>query len=180
MSETGAHPGRWKFRIGCPCDSSCFAFAVPVPRYSSGKKRLHQELRRWVKPENGKQKKRNDKLSRRPERKSEDRDNSVSRPACGAGCFAAMRVSSFTSRGSQVEVHKSRFTSRGSQVDSCHPRPTPTYSNPMARSRTESSRFLVSTMSGFLSRCLIRSKSSARNSGQPVPTTSASIPSAAA
>lgn len=61
-----------------------------------------------------------------------------------------------------------------------HPRPTPTYSNPMARSRAESSRFLVSTMMGFLSRCLIRSKSSARNSGQPVPTTRASMPSAAA
>ena len=61
-----------------------------------------------------------------------------------------------------------------------YPRPTPTYSNPKARSRTESSRFFVSTMRGFLSKCLIRSKSSARNSGQPVPTTSASIPSAAA
>jgi hypothetical protein len=61
-----------------------------------------------------------------------------------------------------------------------HPRPTPTYSNPIARSRTESSRFFVSTMIGFFSRCLMRSKSSARNSGQPVPTTSASMPSAAA
>ena len=61
-----------------------------------------------------------------------------------------------------------------------HPRPTPTYSNPMARIRTESRRFLVSTIMGFFSSCLMRSKSSARNSGQPVPTTSASMPSAAA
>lgn len=61
-----------------------------------------------------------------------------------------------------------------------HPRPTPTYSKPIARSRTESSRFFVSTMMGFLSRCLMRSKSRARNSGQPVPTTRASMPSAAA
>ena len=61
-----------------------------------------------------------------------------------------------------------------------YPRPMPTYSNPMARRRTESSRFLVSTISGRLSRCLMRSKSRARNSGQPVPTTSASTPSAAA
>jgi hypothetical protein len=59
-------------------------------------------------------------------------------------------------------------------------RPTPTYSNPMERSRLESSRFLVSTIRGRLSSCLMRSKSSARNSGQPVPTTSASTPSAAA
>lgn len=65
-------------------------------------------------------------------------------------------------------------------VGSTHPRPTPTYSNPMARSRVESSRFFVSTMIGFFSRCLMRSKSRARNSGQPVPTTNASIPSAAA
>jgi hypothetical protein len=61
-----------------------------------------------------------------------------------------------------------------------HPRPTPTYSKPMARSRTESSKFFVSTMTGFFNRCLMRSKSSTRNSGQPVPTTSASTPSAAA
>ncbi len=59
-------------------------------------------------------------------------------------------------------------------------RPTPTYSNPRARKRPESSRFFVSTITGVLSRCLMRSKSSARNSGQPVPTTSASEPSAAA
>lgn len=61
-----------------------------------------------------------------------------------------------------------------------HPRPTPTYSKPMARSRTASSKFFVSTMTGFFNRCLMRSKSSTRNSGQPVPTTSASTPSAAA
>jgi hypothetical protein len=61
-----------------------------------------------------------------------------------------------------------------------YPRPTPTYSKPMARSRAASSKFFVSTMMGFLSRCLIRSKSSTRNSGQPVPTTNASMPSAAA
>src|SRR5580698_6757936 len=61
-----------------------------------------------------------------------------------------------------------------------YPRPMPTYSNPRARRRVESSRFLVSTMTGFLSRCLMRSKSRARNSGHTVPTTSASEPSAAA
>jgi hypothetical protein len=61
-----------------------------------------------------------------------------------------------------------------------YPRPTPTYSKPRARRRVESSRFLVSTMTGFFRRCLMRSKSSARNSGHPVPTTSASEPSAAA
>jgi hypothetical protein len=72
-----------------------------------------------------------------------------------------------------------RFVSRG-RIHGVYPRPTPTYSNPIARRRTESSRFLVSTMMGFFSRCLMRSKSSARNSGQPVPTTSASTPSAAA
>ncbi len=65
-------------------------------------------------------------------------------------------------------------------VGSAYPRPTPTYSNPMARSRVESSRFFVSTMMGFFNRCLMRSKSRARNSGQPVPTTNASMPSAAA
>jgi hypothetical protein len=59
------------------------------------------------------------------------------------------------------------------------PRPMPTYSKPMARRRVESSRFLVSTISGRLVRCLMRSKSNPRNSGQPVPTTSASTPSAA-
>jgi len=59
-------------------------------------------------------------------------------------------------------------------------RPMPTYSNPRARRRVESSRFFVSTITGFFSRCLMRSKSSARNSGHPVPTTSASEPSAAA
>ena len=48
-----------------------------------------------------------------------------------------------------------------------------------ARRRVESSRFLVSKITGFLSKCLMRSKSSARNSGHPVPTTSASEPSAA-
>jgi hypothetical protein len=69
---------------------------------------------------------------------------------------------------------------RGYAVELCQMRPMPTYSNPSARSRVESSRFLVSTMTGFLSRCLMRSKSSARNSGQPVPTTRASPPSAAA
>ena len=58
--------------------------------------------------------------------------------------------------------------------------PTPTYSNPMARRRTASRRFLVSTMRGRRNRDLILPKSSARNSGQPVPTTSASTPSAAA
>jgi hypothetical protein len=59
-------------------------------------------------------------------------------------------------------------------------RPMPTYSNPSARKRVQSSRFLVSTISGFLTRCLIRSKSRARNSGQPVPTIRASDPSATA
>ena len=61
-----------------------------------------------------------------------------------------------------------------------YPRPIPTYSNPRARRRTESSRFLVSTMRGRFRRCLMRSKSRPRNSGQPVPTTRASTPSAAA
>ena len=69
---------------------------------------------------------------------------------------------------------------RSSPHDLRYIRPTPTYSNPRARRRAESSRFLVSTMTGFLSRCLMRSKSRARNSGQPVPTTSASEPSATA
>jgi hypothetical protein len=80
------------------------------------------------------------------------------------------------------ESNQSRSESRATnhRPPNFYPRPTPTYSNPSARSRVESSRFFVSTMTGLLSRCLMRSKSSARNSGQPVPTTRASEPSAAA
>jgi hypothetical protein len=77
-----------------------------------------------------------------------------------------------------ADPRRERFAN--SKRPSFYTRPTPTYSNPSARKRTESRRFLVSTMTGFFSRFLMRSKSSARNSGQPVPTTSASEPSAAA
>ena len=112
----------------------------------------------------------------------------------------------YFSEGSEVVPFQIGYTDTGTTVKSCevvamqggnakrkdrqtrlkalacvaYARPTPTYSNPRARSRVESSRFLVSTIRGFLTRCLMRSKSSARNSGQPVPTTSASEPSAAA
>lgn len=69
---------------------------------------------------------------------------------------------------------------RSEEVAIFYPRPTPTYWNPMALRRTESSKFLVSMIRGRFSRCLILSKSRPRNSGQPVPTTRASTPSAAA
>jgi hypothetical protein len=85
-------------------------------------------------------------------------------------------------KSSRAEMKKTRIRRLALEprAGGAHPRPTPTYSKPMARSRVESSRFFVSTMMGFFSRCLIRSKSRDRNSGQPVPTTSASMPSAAA
>ena len=124
--------------------------------HSSAKKLKHAELNMWITAEKGKQNKLNEKLSRKPERKKQKREYNV----LLSHCAAASQNSSLRS--------------------TTHPRPTPTYSNPMARNRTESSRFFVSTMIGFFSRCLMRSKSSARNSGQPVPTTRASIPSAAA
>jgi len=83
-------------------------------------------------------------------------------------------VRNFNSAGKLSQI----FRCTGTRLR--YPRPTPTYSNPMARNRTESSTFFVSTITGFFNSCLMRSKSSTRNSGQPVPTTSASIPSAAA
>src|SRR5215469_5887510 len=57
-------------------------------------------------------------------------------------------------------------------------RPTPRYSKPRAFIRGPSSRFLVSTTTGLRMMRRMRSKSSVRNSGQPVPSTSASAPSA--
>jgi hypothetical protein len=140
-----------------------------------------------VRLEKDRQKKRNEKLSRIPEIRSERRENSAGRSGCGVdGCskrFSRLRSSSLTDsyQGMPSGIPHAPFRVVA-PFRRCtdYPRPTPTYSNPMARSRTESSRFLVSTMMGFLSRCLILSKSSARNSGQPVPTTSASMPSAAA
>src|SRR5271165_1105406 len=63
-------------------------------------------------------------------------------------------------------------------ANSVYPLPTPTYWNPMARSRDESSRFLVSMMIGRFTKWRILVKSRVRNSGQPVATMSASTPSA--
>src|SRR5689334_12653581 len=57
-------------------------------------------------------------------------------------------------------------------------RPTPKYSKPSAFMRGPSSRFLVSTTTGLRMMRRMRSKSSVRNSGQPVPSTRASAPSA--
>ncbi len=90
----------------------------------------------------------------------------------------AVRQLKGRARGRANQGQEARATNH--RPPNFYPRPTPTYSNPSARSRVESSRFLVSTIIGFLSKCLMRSKSSARNSGQPVPTTRASEPSAAA
>ena len=59
-------------------------------------------------------------------------------------------------------------------VGCAYARPTPRYSKPRAFMRAPSSRFLVSTTTGRRMMRRIRSKSSVRNSGQPVPTTSAS------
>jgi hypothetical protein len=81
-------------------------------------------------------------------------------------------------RGRGLRIYTSEPRWPAARLDQA--RPIPTYSNPRARKRAESSRFLVSTITGFFNRCLIRSKSRARNSGQPVPTTRASEPSAAA
>ncbi len=67
---------------------------------------------------------------------------------------------------------------RGDSRGVPYPLPTPMYWNPMARKRDESSRFLVSMMIGCFTRWRILAKSSVRNSGQPVATTSASTPSA--
>ncbi len=50
------------------------------------------------------------------------------------------------------------------------------YWNPIARSREESSRFLVSMMIGRFTRWRIFAKSKVRNSGQPVATINASTP----
>jgi len=74
--------------------------------------------------------------------------------------------------------HSTSSIFRKPRAQSLFYRPMPMYWNPIARSRDESSRFLVSMMIGLFTRWRIFVKSSVRNSGQPVATTSASTPSA--
>jgi hypothetical protein len=44
---------------------------------SSSNRRLHHELNRWVNPEKGRQKKRNERLSRSPEKNTTERASRV-------------------------------------------------------------------------------------------------------
>ncbi len=139
--------------------------------YSLAERRYQTAPRAYFRLEKDKQKRLNEILSSTPASKGEKREGDDVFSGSGAG----MKISSF-----KVCSHKLWSADRSADGRRLHyPRPTPTYSNPIARSREASSRFLVSTMIGFLSKCLMRSKSRARNSGQPVPTTSASMPSAA-
>jgi hypothetical protein len=145
--------------------------------YSSAKRRHQKARTRCVREEKDTQNRAKEKLLRVPERKTERRECKARFSEWRAGLADSLLTVYGEIRRSLACL--SRWTA-GVAEGTTHPRPTPTYSKPMARSRAESSRFFVSTITGFLSRCLMRSKSRARNSGQPVPTTSASIPSAAA